>query len=881
MSERRWPVLARPGLVATVGAGLRPATGAGVVVSGEPGIGKTTLLGQALAGSPPALSVRGSALVADVPYGALHAHLTDLDGDVPEGPLAVSRALGRVLRGSAGGGRPVVLVDNSALVDGRSAHVLAGLAESGAAVLAVTAVDLVDMPAAFAELWRDDVLTAVPVPPLTGQEVGELVGGHLDGPVAAATLRHLADLSEGNPLLLRYLVEDALGSGGLVRTEGVWALTGGHRPADGRLAQLIGNRLGRWSAAEREGLELVALTDRLPLRVLLSLVDAAAFERLERSGIVVVDGDPEPSARIANRLVADVVRRGVPFTRRRALREQVLAAGADLTGGSPRQLLSYALWTLDSGATLDAAVAVRAARAAGAAFDPELALRLAGAVTGEEHAGEAAAVRAQSLRRMGLAGHAAQVATAALQAEPDPATRALLAAEAAASLVWVAGGADRGLALLADVRAALPAGPAAGLTGAELALRHARGEAAELVGPLTALTAGGPPGRERGAGEPPPDPLRAPDVGAWLVAAALLADALVATGRQRDAEPVLAAASAVLADPAVDAEQRTGAALALARALAALGRVDDALALLSAGPVGAGPEALVLGGAVEAVQGLVLARAGRIGAARAHLLSALGQARRRDPLVSTGAALAALALCAARSGDAAGARAHLAEHGAQRYAPHAAAVAARACLLEASTLLGDGGLAELAALGAAEVAAGRPGDGVLVLWSAARLGSRDAVDLLVATALPQPGPLAAAVADHAAGLAGGDPAALLRAAGALQALGWPGAAADAAAAVAALPHAGREEARAAQRVLAAVRRSAAPVRSAGRAASGEGLTPRERDVASRAAARLSNAEIARELHLSVRTVESYLQSAFGKLGVSSRLELRDVLAAAS
>ncbi|MGY1744023.1 LuxR C-terminal-related transcriptional regulator [Blastococcus sp. SYSU D00695] len=879
MSDRSWPVLPRPALAGAVAAALRAPTGAGVVVSGEPGIGKTTLLAQALAGAAPALSVRGSALVAEVPYGALHAHLTDLDGDVPESPLAVSRVLGRALRGSAGGGRPVVLVDNSALVDPLSAHVLAGLAESGAAVLAVTAVDLVDMPAAFGELWRDDVLTAVAVPALTAEETGDLVRGHLDGPVAAATLRHLAELSEGNPLLLRYLVEDAVGSGGLVQTEGVWALTGGHRPADGRLAQLIGTRLGRWSAAEREGLELVALTDRLPLRVLLSLVDPAALERLERSGVVVVDGEPEPSARIANRLVADVVRRGVPFTRRRALREQVLAAGADLTGGSPRQLLSYALWTLDSGAVLDPAVALRAARAAGALFDPELALRLAGAVTGEELAAEAAAVRAQSLRRMGLAAQAGQVAAAALEGARDPDTRALLAAEAASSLAWVAGGPERGLALLAEVRATLPPGHAAAPAGAELALRAARGEAASLVEPLTALHVAGPPGPRRPVGAPTPDLLRARDGGAWLVASALLADVLVAVGRQRDAEPVVAATAAGLAEPGIDAEQRTGAALALARALAGLGRVDDAVALLSGGPGGA--EALVLGGAVEAVQGLLLARAGRIDAARGHLLSALGQARRRDPLVSTGAALAGLALCAARAGDAATARAHLAEHGAERYAPHAAAVTARACLLEASVLVGDGGLRELVELGAAELAAGRPGDGVQVLWSAARLGSPDAVALLTATPLPQPGPLATAVAGHATGLATGDPAVLLRAAEALLDLGCPGGAADAATAVTALPGVGRDTTRAAQRVLTAVRRAAGAPRGPGRAATGDGLTPREQDVASRAAARLSNAEIARELHLSVRTVESYLQSAFGKLGVSSRLELRDVLAAAS
>ena len=49
-------------------------------------------------------------------------------------------------------------------------------------------------------------------------------------------------------------------------------------------------------------------------------------------------------------------------------------------------------------------------------------------------------------------------------------------------------------------------------------------------------------------------------------------------------------------------------------------------------------------------------------------------------------------------------------------------------------------------------------------------------------------------------------------------------------------------------------------------------------MASLAARRLSNQEIADRLHLSVRTVESYLQSAFGKLGINSRADLPELLA---
>lgn len=59
----------------------------------------------------------------------------------------------------------------------------------------------------------------------------------------------------------------------------------------------------------------------------------------------------------------------------------------------------------------------------------------------------------------------------------------------------------------------------------------------------------------------------------------------------------------------------------------------------------------------------------------------------------------------------------------------------------------------------------------------------------------------------------------------------------------------------------------------------DALTPRERDVARRAAAGLSNREIAAELALSTRTVENYLQSAFERLRVRSRGELRDYVGA--
>lgn len=51
------------------------------------------------------------------------------------------------------------------------------------------------------------------------------------------------------------------------------------------------------------------------------------------------------------------------------------------------------------------------------------------------------------------------------------------------------------------------------------------------------------------------------------------------------------------------------------------------------------------------------------------------------------------------------------------------------------------------------------------------------------------------------------------------------------------------------------------------------LTPREMEVAQLAAQGKRNSEIARDLHISTRTVETHLKHIYGKLDVRSRTEL--------
>ncbi|MBZ4323656.1 response regulator transcription factor, partial [Streptomyces huiliensis] len=60
---------------------------------------------------------------------------------------------------------------------------------------------------------------------------------------------------------------------------------------------------------------------------------------------------------------------------------------------------------------------------------------------------------------------------------------------------------------------------------------------------------------------------------------------------------------------------------------------------------------------------------------------------------------------------------------------------------------------------------------------------------------------------------------------------------------------------------------------------GQELTSREREIAVLAASGLANREIAARLVVSVRTIENHLQRAYGKLGIDSRGDLPEALAA--
>ena len=179
---------------------------------------------------------------------------------------------------------------------------------------------------------------------------------------------------------------------------------------------------------------------------------------------------------------------------------------------------------------------------------------------------------------------------------------------------------------------------------------------------------------------------------------------------------------------------------------------------------------------------------------------------------------------------------------------------------------------------------GQPAYAMFALHDALRLGAKHVASRLETLAASLDGPWPAAAVIHARAPDVSDPASLEAAADAFAALGAGLVAAEAASQASRRWAASGHTARAAAAHAKAVRlspceaghalRLIAPLPEAPGLAT---LTRREQEVAALAGQGLSNADIAGKLVVSVRTVESHLYSAYGKLGVSDRAALAAVL----
>jgi DNA-binding CsgD family transcriptional regulator len=846
--------------------------GRGAVITGPAGAGKTTLAMRSLR----AAKTRGMAMVRTtatrtsrgLPFGAVAPFLPPdprgQDG-TGENPGQLLRQYARAVVNAAGGRRLVVFADDAHLLDEGSATLAHQLALTRAATIVAAVRTDAPVPDAVVALWKDDLTDRIEVGPLAEMAVEELLVAALGGPVDGASARYLMRRCLGNPRILRELVTGGLKAGALVDADGVWSLQRELQPT-ARLAELVALRLGDLSAPERAVVELLALGEPLGQAILGKLADPASVVALENKALITSHlAGRRVQLRLAHPIYADVIRAGISALRRQALARS-LGDTIEATGARRREdPLQLASWRFIGGGG-NTSLFIAGAMAARVHHDHDLTERLARAATHEGGGFQARFLAAQAADLQGRPHQAARE-LAALSADAVGDTqKARVALARFDNACHLGGQAD--LRLIDDAvgaitdppwreellarrfsainmssgpQAAVEAGPALPnrLGSGDLSIAHAAlahslvrlgrlGEALELV-------------RRAAADGMPPQPGRPWELSPFLAHA----DALAFAGRLGDAEELLTAADDRLLDLPAAARVFTASSFAVlhllqGRPMSAFRRASEFYAFRRHG------WAMPMTTLARAAVAQALALTGRAGRA-AETLAAHDALHLPPVPVYEIEILRARAWTAATAGSLPSARSHL----------------------EAAAELGEQ-IGDLIGTSSA-------------LHDLARLGRAGHVCArLSALASEVDGELVSARSTYANAVAARDHILLESVSRAFEDMGAMLYAAEARAeAAVALRRAGRPRQAAMAERLAArlLGRCEGAVTPAVRGLTARThLTPGELDIALQAAAGHANKQIARDMHLSVRTVESHLLRVYEKLGISHRHELPTALA---
>jgi DNA-binding CsgD family transcriptional regulator len=292
----------------------------------------------------------------------------------------------------------VVGVDDVHLLDDLSTFVVHQIVQRGAAKVVLTVRDGEPVPGATQELWRRGQFVRLDLQPLSRGETIGLVSETLGGAIDPADAQRLWDLTLGNVLYLRNIVEHEFADERLIKQQGLWRWIDEPVVAPG-LIQVIESRMGALPTQVSEVIDALAVGEPIELASLTRITDSAAVEEADERGLILLESvNGGMQVRLAHPLYGEVRRRRAPPTRLRRLRGLVAAELAESDDHDTMHvLIRCATLSLDSDRKPDAERLVRAARGAVWLMDLPLADRLGDAAIRAGGKTEARFVRAYVL----------------------------------------------------------------------------------------------------------------------------------------------------------------------------------------------------------------------------------------------------------------------------------------------------------------------------------------------------------------------------------------------------------------------------------------------------------------------------------------------------
>ncbi|BBZ32020.1 LuxR family transcriptional regulator [Mycolicibacterium confluentis] len=408
----RWPLTARENELGAITEVLDPLGPPGLLIVGSPGVGRTRLLEEALDSATRAgwvgYGVRAVSAGKCVPLGALAG--LDTNAAVAEVLSASERIDGALAKLAAvTAGQPVLLgVDDAHLLDDMSTYLLAQVLHRGLAKVVITTRRGPSPSNALLRLWKDGLLRRVDVDALHRHRCDELVCAVLDGSVAEGCLSALWDLSRGNLVYLRHLLEQETQRGNLVEVDDCWQLRAEPNVSPA-LRELVLVETGFTAGPVWDVVDVVAAAEWIEHRHLAQLVDRQAIADAERAGLVTTIDDSGEIIVVSHPLYARVSLAQQGPLRTRHLRGRVASVLSVPDGDRRVDPVRLGLLWLDSDLAPNPVVFSEAAEAALARMDlahAETCARAAMAADGDDRS----RVRyAYCLALLGRGGDAADV----------------------------------------------------------------------------------------------------------------------------------------------------------------------------------------------------------------------------------------------------------------------------------------------------------------------------------------------------------------------------------------------------------------------------------------------------------------------------------------
>jgi DNA-binding CsgD family transcriptional regulator len=421
----------------------------GIVVYGAAGVGKSRIAREALSvGESQGRECRwavGTSSARAIPLGAFNTWAQSSVTDTVQ-------LLGGViesLTAASSGATVVVGVDDVHLLDDLSTFVVHQIVQRRAAKVVLTVRDGEPIPAAVQEIWKGSRFDRLDVQPLSLNETTALLSATLAGSVDPEAAQRLWNLTRGNVLYLRNIVEQEVADGRLVQQQGYWRWIGDPVMPPG-LVELIESRIGALPGPVSDVVDVLAVGEPIELAALGRITEPAAVEEADTRGLITLEpvvGGVE--VRVAHPLYGEVRRRRAPPTKMRRLRGLVASELAMSDHHDDIQVVvRRATLNLDSDLTPDADLLVRAAQGAVWLADLPLADRLADAAVRAGAGPEPNFVRAHALSWLGRGEEADAVLAEIRSSQLTAGEQARLAFLRASNMLWALGDPPRAKELI-------------------------------------------------------------------------------------------------------------------------------------------------------------------------------------------------------------------------------------------------------------------------------------------------------------------------------------------------------------------------------------------------------------------------------------------------